>query len=551
MATYYLRADGTDTADGTRDVSAATDPTHGAWKSLSRVATATLSADDQVLLRCGDTFRGDGVSATGALTSGYSGTSGHPITFTSYGSGAKPILKGSLPMTGWAQNGTYPNIYQVACVTAPTAVWVNGASPGIAPILTTVAALNTAATGFLWLSSVLYYYSPGGVSATVEAGFLTNTAKTAGKNYLVFSNLAFSQGGNATGAAFSVGSGGANAGTVTVSNCDFKDSACQHIGTGGNFDGQILIDHCTFDWSGAAGVSSQGSAIQTSSVSTGSGGVSHTPTTTVQYCTFSHVGCQNTLGSAGNFLAHGIYHQQGTLIWRCNKHINGNAPAGTLNAVSTGACVKLSGVTSQHANNIPRNCQVYSNLFQDGDTGQTWGMAIETGTGHSIYNNTFYRVGTGIYFGAVIVSSTTVSLTATNNIFYSNAGSYMRLNSATTNWTLAANNNCYYGGYTSGPFYWQPTASTVSLATWDANWHAATGGTLDATVITSNPQFIQAGQDFRLQRTSPCVGVGANMGLTHDMAGMPVPSALGISLGAYEPFLATSHKLSAPISLSL
>lgn len=81
IATYYVDATGGDDDNG----GLATDD---AWQTITKVNAVTLNPDDQVLFKRGETF-------AGKLQPTDSGTSGHPIVFDAYGTGADPIIDGS------------------------------------------------------------------------------------------------------------------------------------------------------------------------------------------------------------------------------------------------------------------------------------------------------------------------------------------------------------------------------------------------------------------------------------------------------------------------
>ncbi|RYZ38522.1 MAG: hypothetical protein EOP49_30950, partial [Sphingobacteriales bacterium] len=66
----------------------------------------SLQPGDAILFRRGDTFRG-------TLSIRQSGTSGNPIVVDAYGSGNKPILAGSVPVSGWNNIGN--NVWQADC----------------------------------------------------------------------------------------------------------------------------------------------------------------------------------------------------------------------------------------------------------------------------------------------------------------------------------------------------------------------------------------------------------------------------------------------------
>ena len=79
--TYYVAAVGNDSNSGT-------DTAH-AWQSVAKVNASTFNPGDSILFNRGDAWYGT------ALTAPSSGSSGSPITFSAYGTGANPILKGS------------------------------------------------------------------------------------------------------------------------------------------------------------------------------------------------------------------------------------------------------------------------------------------------------------------------------------------------------------------------------------------------------------------------------------------------------------------------
>jgi hypothetical protein len=76
------------------------------FATLSKVNSLALQPDDRVLLRCGDVWRTDPLVIT------RSGSSGNPITFTSYPAGCanRPELSGTQPIAGWSAYSA--NIYR-------------------------------------------------------------------------------------------------------------------------------------------------------------------------------------------------------------------------------------------------------------------------------------------------------------------------------------------------------------------------------------------------------------------------------------------------------
>ncbi|HVS90778.1 MAG TPA: right-handed parallel beta-helix repeat-containing protein [Mucilaginibacter sp.] len=148
MATYYVSSSaGNDSAAGTSPGTA--------WKSLSKVTSYVFVPGDTVLFNRGDTwFPWDNAlgHAGGTFTIGESGSSGSPITFDAYGTGANPVISGfyPVPTTGWTQVGT-SNVWTLTDTTNfPTTMintlMYNGSA-------TPLARLPTAATGYLTYTS--------------------------------------------------------------------------------------------------------------------------------------------------------------------------------------------------------------------------------------------------------------------------------------------------------------------------------------------------------------------------------------------------------------
>jgi len=112
-ATYYVSNSGSDFNNGT---SVAT-----AWQTLSKVNSATFVPDDQILFKRGDSWYG-------TLTIHNSGTSGHPITYGTYGTGADPIITGFTTVKSWTNMGG--NIWEstsaVSTLTTCNMVVING-----------------------------------------------------------------------------------------------------------------------------------------------------------------------------------------------------------------------------------------------------------------------------------------------------------------------------------------------------------------------------------------------------------------------------------------
>ncbi|WP_052731276.1 right-handed parallel beta-helix repeat-containing protein [Spirosoma radiotolerans] len=112
QTTYYVASNGSDNNTG-RSI---TSP----FQTLNKINSLPLKPGDQLLFRRGDTF-------LGTLTIRQSGSSSLPITVDAYGSGPKPVLTGSVPLSGWTDVGG--GIYKAfcsACGSAVTGLYQNG-----------------------------------------------------------------------------------------------------------------------------------------------------------------------------------------------------------------------------------------------------------------------------------------------------------------------------------------------------------------------------------------------------------------------------------------
>lgn len=70
-----------------------------AFNDLADLTATTLQPGDSVFFKCGDVFQGYyGITQ--------SGSTGDPIVFTSYGSGPKPAISGSVALDSWSGTGT-------------------------------------------------------------------------------------------------------------------------------------------------------------------------------------------------------------------------------------------------------------------------------------------------------------------------------------------------------------------------------------------------------------------------------------------------------------
>jgi hypothetical protein len=472
--TYYI--DQTNGKDSNNGISESTP-----WKTIAKVNSSQFQPGDFIKFKCGEVWRE-------RLNIPSSGDRSSAITFTSYGTGNKPEIKGSEAISSWIQDGT---IWDATVATEPKVVWFNG----LAGIKVASRDACTSLNKWFWEKNKLSIYAinyPTGI----EAASRTNALHSSEKKYIFISNIHFVNGGNGTAGGTVVISTGAS--DWTIDSCDFAQAHTCHIGIWDTASGNIIISNSTFSHSGLGHFIGAGNAIDVTTTTN--------PLVIVEKCTFTHVG--DWAGSG--YHDHGIYFKGGRLIWRYNYQYDGGT--------ETGASVKIS-------NNAQDGCEIYYNVISSGGGIQSWGVLSEAGSGHKVYNNVFYGVGTGVWQsgsnGPTVKGGS--GITIKNNIFHTTPYCFIK-GTATTN--LVSDYNVFYNGPAS-PFAWGKTP--YSLADWKINTNQ------DSHSISIDPKFIRAAENnFHLQPSSSCINAGIGVGLTHDFDMNPVPQGGSVDMGAFQ-----------------
>jgi len=243
--TYYVAANGNDALAGTSPATA--------WATIDHLNNYALNPGDSVLFNRGDTFT---VTTSGGVNSNYGGTTGKPITWGAYGTGAQPIISGGASFTGgWAATGT-ANVYSIAQASYVGGLLYGGVwalanrNNGGTGTITTLAAMNT--PSWWWSGGTLYLHTPDSLATANGKAIIVN-------NQADLLNIDVS---SAT-----------NKGPVTLQGLEFRYSSDATLYLNG-FTGKVTVSGCTFKYCGwgTSETTGQG-AIAYISNSTGGGRV--------------------------------------------------------------------------------------------------------------------------------------------------------------------------------------------------------------------------------------------------------------------------------------
>ena len=113
---YFSSSSGDDSRTSTQAQNSATP-----WKSIAKLNATTFLPGDVILFNRGDTFYG-------SLIISSKGTSGSPITYSAYGTGANPIITGFTNVTAWTNigNNIWESTNAVSTLSGLNLVTING-----------------------------------------------------------------------------------------------------------------------------------------------------------------------------------------------------------------------------------------------------------------------------------------------------------------------------------------------------------------------------------------------------------------------------------------
>jgi hypothetical protein len=517
-ATYYV--DCAASGDSSAGTSTAT-----AWKTIDRVNGGSFSPGDSILFKRGCTWRE-------TLWPSSSGTSGQPITFGAYGTGANPVISGADLITGWTLDSG--NVYWASMAADPEIVFINN----------TLGKKKTSRSGlaaqfdWFWDSTAkrLYLYAPGdpdtqytntGVEYRVR-----NQCIGLNRDYLVFDGLTAEKSLYANFNDANPGSYG------VIRNCisQYADNGIAMgspqgaLYTGWEIHGNV----CRYNAVMGISILFRGTHIKvyrnqcyendTVINDTGGGWTAgiklYDDTATMEGVEIYENYCYtNGRGAASDTQGRGVG------IWLDSVQPRTYPNLVYRNRVrdcrGNGIFVEISSLTRVWAN-VVWNCGTTANGSQEFTPA---GITVDTretfkSNDNLIYNNTVYGGRAGIKVASYFQG---VGMDISNNLIKNNLAigqSEHRLLAifGGENVRYGSGNvyeyNCF-GAEAANFIQW----GTVHESTYAA-WEAAYGGSTYS--VQADPQLTNAaGGDFTLRATSPCIDAGADLGPSYSTALLP------------------------------
>lgn len=486
-----------------------------AWRSLNKVNSYTgFLPGDRILLRRGQVWREQLIVST-------SGTADKPFVIGAYGTGSRPMLKGSDSILKWTQTGQ-ANCWRAPLAPMPNQVFFDGSRGTQQNALSNL----DKPLEWAWSGGTLYVCAGGAPDAVypssgIEASVRPSTRSQGllyikDQEYVVVQDIAV------------MGSYGFGiyikpwAHNVTIRNCE----------VGHSLDGGLVVP--TVGGAGASQI-------------------------TVEDCLIHH----NNGGFKEGAPGVATYHEgltmenvDGFVIRRTRVYDN-----------------YMEGVNFKRGarNGVIEDCDLYSNdlinLYVEGASDIvirynriydcTYNAGIEFGLETNAYHNDRIRIHNNLFWGnsgavsfwAAPVVAQTRNITIDNNTFYDNEFGVRWKSSATGNFggVNFIRNNLFWPQHARWAAIRDQTAGQQALARTTVAFNAFQKST--TTDVTGERPILLAGanladpisHDFHLRPDSICIDSGMDVGLTRDYDGNAVPQGRAPDIGAYEHVSALSH----------
>lgn len=488
-ATYYVDC----AANGDAGTGLSTDA-DVAWKTVSKVNSSSFSAGDFILFKKGCTWRE-------ALTVPSSGSAGSVITFSYYGTGARPAFIGSdvHDVSGYTLTSGQTKTYEAASATTPGWVWENTTPLALQTSIATV----EATAGTWWWSSVAQ-------KTYIHASDNSNVA-TNGKVYEI------------SGRDFNIY---IPTDYITIDGIDCyrtggDDGTMGGLYTVGNYTTVRNLTalghrrHCASFYINASDGLFENMTISDSYVTAAVAIYGdYTANNTIRACNIYCPTFSATVIANQSVIIHGGAHDniiENNFIGN-NRTGVGIAQTGTDNNIVRYNKFFNSVKYSVNLANTADSTLIYGNIFLNTQVNLT--DAVNT----KIYNNTFYATSNS--FAVVMTGASTGTLIKNNIIYY---GKGLSVASASVTNTVI-DYNVYKLTGTGTRFIWNSTNYTTYTL-----WKTASSQ--DAHSAEADPLFVANGTDFHLQVGSPAKDTGVYVGMLRKN-----PPDIGVEWRQYVPW---------------
>lgn len=521
-----------------------------AWKTITKIETSagSIKPNDRIAFKRGERWRD-------RLDVAFSGTAGNPVYLSAYGSGADPIIDGTVLVTGWTNEGS--NVWSAPqAVTSCSQVFFNntkGTNAGSIPAI-------DAEYEWYWASSVLYVYSTAdpdtvwfspGVGASVWSANIIITSY----DYVRMEDI---QGIRAKGAGFDF----RDADGIEAVDCNIAEAFSNGISFGATTacnNGRVLRGSSHNNGTGAVG---GGCIISNSSanciidglvsysniedgVACGSGAGNGN---IIKNCTlYSNYEDGIDIKSGSQTIEYNYIHDNAD--YGINVHITaGTATVTGNNVVDNGGYANLACYTSgkviSYGNYYGYTAQpslTTANVYvgSSGGADSTFHYDIFDGSdtyvlhllsaGIELYNCNFYNQWDG---GSYLVRlDTGANNTDIKNCIFNATGVWVFFINTGITGTVSDYNQFYRSDQSTS--WINITGTDYDQSDIPAVVYAAKG--IEQNSKAGNPLWTNPGSDdFTLQSGSPCRNSGTDVSLTIDYYGVSVPQETNPAIGAAE-----------------
>jgi hypothetical protein len=496
VVTHYVSSTATGSGNGLS--------TANPW-TLAQLNSGSINPGDNILFKDGDTWRE-------LLTIQSSGSLGSPITYGSYGTGAKPRFLGSNPATSWINISG--NIWQATGTFTNPGADVNypGTIYFVSNTDTTwghVQKANTAALSmqydWCWVANKIYVYSttnPSTIYNSVEVTQRTQCISLNGKEHIVIDGLNVQFAGN-TG----IDGNYFNKRDLVIKNCSISYIGVK--GGGAAYGVQANYSDMTVQYNNIHSTGRRGFSIGNAAAN------SLIENVIFEYNVFYDG--YHTTGLDIQSNADGIEIQ--------NVTIRHNYFYDSLNKQTTGAenyassfifLSEQSGFEDGVGTGDVRDFYIYNNLFENNSA---TGLSIDNAHGIYVYNNSFtsnnpsqtssgMELGIGRTFGSLKLDSVVLK----NNIFYTTQLHPLLYIDQLPTGKLISDYNIFYSTNSAYILAWQNVGicypTQASFTNWKNVISQESNGLLADPLLNSN---------FTLRAGSPAKNAAINLGYGLDI----------------------------------